>query len=323
MPLKDGSGNAYKIFKGAAKPVNLYINGEQLAGYTEQTLRGEVINFENTYEDKFSSIQICGGFSQEGITEPKAESLSRVEPTFASDYEVTFKEGTIEIPKVIVLDDGTEVDVELKGIRNIEGDTSYYDYIEVIDESVKLYKVIKALDVTELNFVFHSDKPSADAISCYFLTHNTIGTNKFNAQNGLCNFLKINTFSATSGNSYKTPYAFALEAGRIYFSVKYDDIGVTSDATNEEKLAGFKNWLKQMSDAGTPVTIWYASTSPTITDITNSDIGRELLNLRTHYKNTNIAATADGAIPTVCATAKVAYCGEGTKHENTEANEEE
>lgn len=307
MPLKDGNGNIYKIYKGNAKPVNLYRNGEQLAGYTEMTLRGEDITFENTYEDKFSNIKICGGFIQEGVTEPKAESITFVEPTFASNYEVTFKEGTIEIPKVITLDDGTEVDAELKGIRNIKGETSYYDYVEVVDGSVKLYKVIKELDVTNLSFVFHTNKPSVGAISCYFLTYNTIGTNKFVPQNGLCNFLTINAYAPTIGNNYKTPYAFTIETGRVYFSVKESDIGVVSEATNEEKLAAFKNWLKEMSDAGTPVTIWYAAKTPTVTDITNSDIGRALLNLnpKTYYKNTSISVTAEGGIPSVSATAKV------------------
>lgn len=306
MPLKDGNGNIYKIYKGNAKPVNLYRNGEQLAGYTEMTLRGEDISFENTYEDKFSNIKICGGFIQEGVTEPKAESISIVEPTFASNYKVTFKEGTIEIPKVIVLDDGTEVDAELKGIRNIEGETSHYDYIEVVDGSVKIYKVIKSIDTTPYTGVFFTNKVSTASFSLYVLTEDiTWQQHVFDV--GLCTAFTINGFNEVAYNSKLIPYGISMTNARIYFSIKCADIGVESSATNAEKLEAFNNWKKSMSDAGMPIIIWYATKTPTVTDITNSDVGRTILNLnpKTYYKNTSISVTAEGGVPSVSATAKV------------------
>jgi hypothetical protein len=310
MPIKESNGNTYKIFKGRAKPINLYRNGEQLAGYVEGTFEGQNILLENTYEDEFSNIQIRGGFLQEGVTAPKAESLSIVEPTFASNYKVTFKEGTIEIPKVIVLDDGTEVDAELKGVRNIQGETSHYDYIEVVDGSVKLYKVIKSIDITTppKGVVYFANKAYTASFSVYIFTEDiTWQQHVFDV--GLCTAFTINGFSEVAYNSRLIPYGISMSNARIYFSIKNADVGVESSATSAEKVEAFKNWLKEMSDAGTPVTIWYAATTPTVTDITNSDIGRAILNLnpKTYYSNTNISVTAEGGIPSVSATAKVAY----------------
>ena len=306
MSLKDGNGNIYKIYKGNAKPVNLYRNGEQLAGYTEMTLRGEDITFENTYEDNFSNIKICGGFIQEGVTEPKAESLSIAEPTFASDYEVTFKEGTIEIPKVITLDDGTEVDAELKGVRNLEGDISHYDYIEVSGGVVKLYNFIHSADISRFTYTSFQDKPKSSAFCCYIQTYNTIKATPVKDV-GLCNALTLGSYLEVQYNNAGIPYGVYVGSGRIYISIKCADAGIESGATPEERTVAFNNWIGSMADNGTPIILWYAVSTPKITDITNSDIGRAILNLnpKTYYKNTSISVTAEGGVPSVSATAKV------------------
>lgn len=302
MPLKDGNGNTYKIFKGAAKPVNLYRNGEQLGGYEKVTLEGQTVNFENTYDDVFDSIQIRGGFTQDNVTQPKANSITVEYPTFASNYVVDFQGETIEIPKTFTLDNGTEVNAELKGIRGNNGNVAYYDYIEVLDGSVKLYKVIQSYDVTKLGYTFFANKTSTKSFSLFGMLGNKVG---FRTNAGLCNAFLIKDYNSVGYNSGLIPYGFSMPSTRLYFSIKNEDVGVADGDTESVKVEAFNNWLKQMSEAGTPVIVWYASTTPTKTDITNSDIGRELLKLRTHYKNTNISATAEGATPSVSATIKV------------------
>lgn len=198
------------------------------------------------------------------------------------DYEPYFNK-TVEIPSSVTLPDGTSLSINLAKV----GDNS--DKL-----SVKGSRAIYSQSTEKITLTGEeSGWSEANGVYKYSLGKALI------ANSGYCTHFKL---SDTGENNT--------------FGVKSDGITFKTDVATG--LESFKAWLKAKSDAGNAVTVTVALASPAEYDLTDIDVGQNLLALSAYTKNlTNIikAIPNDTANPDV-SNISVSYAKWGGKLSN-------
>ena len=200
----------------------------------------------------------------------------------ATAYEPYFNK-TVEIPSSVILSGGVSLSINLAKV----GDKA--DELSVKGSRVTYFQSTKKITLTGEE----SGWSEAEGVYKYSLGEALI------ANVGYCTHFKL------SSNGEEN--TFGVESDGITFK--------TDVATG---LENFKAWLKAKSDAGNAVTVTVALASPVEYDLTDIDVGQNLLALSAYTKNlTNIIkATPNGTANPDASSITVSYAKWGANLNN-------
>lgn len=169
-----------------------------------------------------------------------------------------------------------EVTEVLRSVNDVDGVVSARDYIEIENGSVKLYQNIKEDILASNDGWALLSSPVVSGKTWHIYRRYVDVAVKVSIDNaGLCTHLPLRAYMPDILYPQNAPYNCCSVAGFfVYVRVSQDEIGVGED------LASFKAWLNTLQQ---PIKILYAF-KPTVTDITDTVLGQQLLRFRNYSK---------------------------------------
>jgi hypothetical protein len=185
-------------------------------------------------------------------------------------YEPYFEPTTIQIPPSVTVGSSTIP------LRFAKINSPYGDYIDKI-----------VIDRTKGTVEYHQNT----GLYTYtgnesFMQGSYTGSSNYNRYWSYTPSMNISIVTGR-GRGYCTHFKWSdyVNMG-VVFGLSNTYISFIADNTTFPTVTDFKNWLKTQAENGNPVSVVYPL-KENITDITNTDLGQELLALATH-KGTNI-----------------------------------
>ena len=137
---------------------------------------------------------------------------------------------------------------------------------------------------SDTNFTFGSEWYYTGKSTCAFLTKNDIFIG--NQDNGCkCDRLQYvyNVWNFVDGT-----IGFSFNSNQIHMRFPNSILGVSDDATKEEKMAAFKTYISRCAEEGNPVTVQYKLATPEFVPLPEEEQA-ELKALKTYFQTTVVA----------------------------------
>lgn len=255
---------------------------------------GKVKNGANTFTVDVSDYNYLGiGFFATKKYGIKVSYLQVEKGTTRNDYEPYIEPQTVEIPKEIDLD-GTIVPLNFAKIEDV-ADTLVIDNINksVIYNSNIAYKEFSGQEYFPRTFKVYDygGEPILDYNTTAFGGSLNIG----NLASVVCNYVK--GLASHRVISYHDLGVCVGESNRLFFRLPREVYGATTESTNDELSSLFKQWVQSLKDSGNPMYAFWVKRTPTSYDLTNTDLGKSLLEFCSKTKNqTNIITTETESI---------------------------
>ena len=223
------------------RPVDTYYNGVKIAGSETKTFSGTSLSIADTYNDSFSALTLSGRYQQDT---PSVDNP--VYPTFSGDCTLTVGNETLNIPI-------------LRAVL-AEGGTIHADSYNVMTGEYVPKITVRVLDGTE-NFQYRN------ALGHYL----TFWTTKWGSVNCvpyaiLSSHFPLITYSAINNDLTQ---GISNTITRPIIKILDSVIGVDRYTNTEAECAvAFNSFLASEYANGTPVTLYQALATPTVTQLT-------------------------------------------------------
>lgn len=216
------------------------------------------------------------------ITLKGNSTLSKV-PSFTDPATITgvgeYEEG---MGYKIIVTQGNDTAVyhtpkALYSVFDIAGNTAYYDYIEITENTVRLYPVITCFTFTNMGTSVGGLHNDSLGVSFYHPTE-MLAAGLFEIENNaaLCtNFSYLETQSIIKFNTDKAGYSVD---SHITFALKFADLGLDSNNSIKILKVAADNLLKNYAAEGKPMTVYVAKSSNVeYNDLTETEFGRKCM----------------------------------------------
>jgi len=227
--------------------------------------------------------------TESGYATMSIRNLMVVEGRYDGPYEPYFDKTIINIPKSVTLDDGTNVDLRFARLGTVNINTVINKADTLIVDALNKKVIYKQnLGFVSLPEAYSTYTSYGTRKGVYFLNIMEQGGER---RNGICTHSRLvgSWFTENSiwmgVNNGTTVYWYDILD--LLDLADWKDGEQPTEEQRSKALTGFNKWLSNEKANNRPVEIIYELRKPIERDITNSDLGRELLNIITG-KGTNI-----------------------------------
>lgn len=240
----------------------------------------------NFYDCGFQMWAYSGNYTLSGAsTGTVAKCIFRkvqiVEGSTAKPYEPYFEPTTIDIPSSITVGSST-IPLRMAKVEKA-------DNIVVKDGEVIYNRNIAYLRVP------HATKTYTYSTGYYYgVEFGNIAEQTLSRAKGISTH--TTHVGDNPGNNIYDSFWVGVNTTIVYWIGILHTLGFNKLATKEEQVAAFNAWLDEQEANGTPVELIYQRKTPETKDITNTDLGRQLLALAASKGTNYLEITGDASL---------------------------